>query len=335
VQVGKSNKIWWIFSISIILVGCIVWLVILIDKDIVVPDNVEAIAPTADAPIVSNDQDDVVVSEEPSLLEEVELQYLTGSLKDDPSYDAEKVESITVQYGNNELYTVPKNREYFILQSLYHLDLTVAKAEDQTISADNMVIHINSADRIIAIPYDINKNTVQLGGALYYASDGVLKLMYGHYKQESELALIDRIYTIASEESAESEARVDESFRYDYDQLTIDDMDFHGWNKHLSIDHNEINIANYYDDGTGTVSSIQYYEDVAVVSQREVLFISDSVATKDGIKIGLSKEEVLTTLGKPNLENEFQWSYLIGDYLKFRLYFEDNKVIFISLTLPL
>lgn len=334
-QVVKSKKIWWMISLSIIVVGCIVWVVIQNDKDNVVTGEVEAIAPTSDVPKDGNEQNDTVISEETSTPAEVEPQYLTITLQDDPSYDPEKVESITVQYGSNEPYTVPKNREYVILQSLYLLDLIVAKAEDQTISADNVMIHINSTDRKVAIPYDINNNTFQLGDLLYYATDEVAKLMYGQYKQESELANIDRIYAIAAEESTESGVRVDESFRYDFDQLTIDGMDFNAWKQHLSNNSNYVNVANYYDSGTYKVSSIQYYEDIAVVSEREVLFISDSVTTKDGIKIGLSKEEVMTTLGKPNLENESEWSYLIGDYLKFHLYFENNKVVLISLTLPL
>ncbi|MCR8657471.1 hypothetical protein [Paenibacillus endoradicis] len=334
-QVFKSNKFWWIFALSIILIGCIFWIVMQNDKDKVERADLEVIVPTTNKPKSGDEHIDTVINDEFSVSEEVEPQYLTGSLQDDPSYDSEKVESITVQYGSNEPYTVPENREYVILQSLYWLDLTVAKAEDQTIADDNMMIHINSTDNIVAIPYDINKNTFQLGDTLYYATDEVAKMMYGQYKQESEIANIDRIYSNASKEAAESISTVNESFQYDYEQLVIDDMDFHTWKEHLSNDSKEMNIVNYYDNGSGKVSSIKYYEDIAVVSEREVIFISDSVATKDGIKIGLTKDEVLTTLGKSNLENDSQWSYKIGDYLKFHLYFEDNKVVLMSLTLPL
>ncbi|HIW35058.1 MAG TPA: hypothetical protein IAA29_19970 [Candidatus Paenibacillus intestinavium] len=343
-QLFRSNKFWLVLAIVIIFCGFMVWIVTQNDQSKLVSDEAE---PEATPTVLLTDNNEQVGEEAtngptevadtttPTPADELAPQYLTGSLQDDSSYDEEKIESITIQYGSNEPYTIPKDREYVILQSLYWIDLLVAEAKDQTITEDNVMIHINSVDKVVAVPYNITKNTFQLGNKLYYASDGVAMLMYGQFKQESQLAMIDRIYAVAWEESRESEAKVDESFRYDYDQLMINDMDFHGWKQNLLNDSNYINVANYYDNGTDTVSDIRHYEDLAIVSQREVLFISDSVATKDGIKIGLTKEEVLTTLGKPNLERETQWSYQIGDYLKFRLYFENNKVVLISLTLPL
>lgn len=290
--------------------------------------------PTSEATNDSGGPANSPMTEATPATNENNLNYLTTSLQDEPAYDEAQVQSITIQQGNNN-YVVPKTREYVILQSLYWLDLSIAKATEQAINKGDVLIYINGGDHIFAIPYDLGSNTFRLGENSYYATEQVARLMAGLFSPESELARIDTIFTIAEEEHAATSNRVDESFRYDLEQLKVQGMDFHQWKRYLAKDSSGEAIAHYFDDGSDTVSVIQYFEHKAIVFEREIVLIDDSVETKDGIKIGLSKEEVLDSLGKANLETETHWSYLIGDYLKFHLYFDNNKVAYIKLTLPL
>ncbi|MCM3630698.1 hypothetical protein M3194_25525 [Paenibacillus glycanilyticus] len=54
---------------------------------------------------------------------------------------------------------------------------------------------------------------------------------------------------------------------------------------------------------------------------RGIVFMDGNYATPDGLTVGMTKEDVLQKLGKPNLELESKWSYKIGGYLKFHSLF--------------
>jgi len=324
-QSTRSNKILWIIAITVVLVGVIIGLVVQGSKDKEQGEKVEATATPTPTPEV-NDTDQSAISEM------VEATPIT--LQDEPTYDESRVQSISIQQGSDQ-YAVPETREYVILQSLYWLDLSVAKSVEQTINEGDIFIYIHSADQTLVIPYDLSNNTFQLGESSYYASSEVAKLMAGIFHPDSALAKLDVVFTAAHEQRAAGSKQIDDSFRYDADQLKINNLDFNEWKMSLANDSEGEIIAHYFDDGSQTVSAIHYYDNKAFLFDREIVFISDRVETKDGIKIGLTKEEVLASLGKPNLDTEAQWSYSIGDYLKFHLYFENNKVAYISLTLPL
>jgi len=334
----KSNKLLWIIAITIVVVGVVIGLVLQGSKDKEHGEKVQATAvPTPTSLEGNHDHDQPAISE---LVEATpistgdNLTYLTTTLQDEPTYDEAKVQSISIQQGSDQ-YAVPETREYVILQSLYWLDLSVAKSVEQTINEGDIFIYIHSADQTLVIPYDRTNNTFQLGESSYYASAEVAKLMAGIFHPDSELAKLDVVFTAAYEQRAAGSKGIDESLRYDAEQFKINNMDFNEWKMSLVNNSEGEAIAPYYDEGSQTVSAIYYYDNQALLFDREIVFISDRVETKDGIKLGLTKEEVLSSLGKPNLDTEAQWSYSIGDYLKFHLYFDNNKVAYISLTSPL
>jgi hypothetical protein len=82
------------------------------------------------------------------------------------------------------------------------------------------------------------------------------------------------------------------------------------------------------------ISYTSIYGEGIIQSDLLITFSSPDFSTKDGIKVGLTKEQVLKKLGKPNLMLKSEWSYLVGDYLKFKLLFDHNKVKFMSLRIP-
>ncbi|AOZ93666.1 hypothetical protein [Paenibacillus crassostreae] len=60
-------------------------------------------------------------------------------------------------------------------------------------------------------------------------------------------------------------------------------------------------IANYYSSHLEKVDDIRYFEESGILVSDAIVFLKDMEETKDGIKVVLSKEEVLSRLGKGNL----------------------------------
>lgn len=260
----------------------------------------------------------------------------TGYLKDQLPYDSEKIQSILIHSGSNkEEIIVPEDREYILNQNLNWLDLSLARADPHILSAAMIMIHIQLPDGEYIIPYDIESNTYQLGDVRFYADDKVYGYMQGLFRPESELALIDRVSAQGYHEALENGPVIDESFVYDADRFELAGKDIHGWRDYLKEAGDCTYIESYYSSDLAQVEDIRYFPATGILAGDDLVFLKDTVETKDGIKVGLPKEEVRARLGKANLELDSDWSYKSGDSLKFHLYFADNKVVFIRLSLPL
>ena len=83
------------------------------------------------------------------------------------------------------------------------------------------------------------------------------------------------------------------------------------------------------------MDSIRQYEPGITALNQTILFEDPKYETKDGIRVGLTEAEVIAKLGEPNKKSDTKWSYKDGDYSKFHLYFEDGKVLYIVITMPL
>lgn len=259
-----------------------------------------------------------------------------GYLKDQLPYSLEQVESVTIRSLNNEkVIIVPEDREYTLLQNLNWLDLSAARAEDHMQSEASIMVRMQLPEGAYEIPYDIESNTYQLGDDRFYADKQVYGYMNRLLRPETELALIDRISAQAYGELVQNTAAVDESFGYDTDRFEMDGKDIHGWREQLEETADYSVLARYYSPELNQMEEIRYFRESGIGLSDDLVFLKDTVETRDGIKVGLSKEEVLARLGQANLELDSQWSYKSGDYLKFHLYFADNRIAFIRLTMPL
>ncbi|GGD54040.1 hypothetical protein [Paenibacillus nasutitermitis] len=266
----------------------------------------------------------------------VELSRETGELRDQLPFDTEKIESISLLPGSSgQEITVPADRVYVFPQNLYNENLSLAKADVQVSGDQDVLIRIHMADAVYAIPYDVDSNTYKLGNARFYADDQVMLLMHGLFRPESALALVDRIMAQASKEMNENDTNIDESFLYERERFDIAGKDYNAWADITANDDSYSYSIPYYDFVAEKMGSVREFTDKGlIVLQGNLVFLKDTVGTTDGIKVGMTKDQVMTILGKPNLKLNTRWSYKLGDYLKFHLYLENDQVVFMSLTMP-
>ncbi|ACT03980.1 hypothetical protein [Paenibacillus sp. JDR-2] len=254
-----------------------------------------------------------------------------GYLKDALPFTTEEVKKIWVKET-----LIPQDRMYVILQNLNGLEMTKAASADKTLSEESL-IRFETADSVYRIPYDVNTNEYLLGGRRYYADDQVMLLMHGIMEPNSKLAEIDRMFEQSRIEMETHEGGIDESFSYKGERLTVTDNSYNEWEQLLLLRSSvqPTLLGHYYDDAVQAVGNITEYSDGVMQLNRSIVFMDSNYATPDGLAVGMSKEEVVQKLGKPNLQLDSKWSYKMGDYLKFHLYFDHNRIKYIELSQPL
>ncbi|WP_201008327.1 hypothetical protein [Paenibacillus glycanilyticus] len=254
-----------------------------------------------------------------------------GYLKDALPFSTEEVKKIWVKETQ-----IPQDRMYVILQNLNGLEMTKAASADKTLSEESL-IRFETADSVYRIPYDVNTNEYLLGGRRYYADDQVMLLMHGILQPDSKLAQLDRIFEQARLEMESHEGGIDDSFSYKGERLTVANKSYTEWEQLLLLRSSiqPTQLGHYYEDAVQAVGTVAEYSDGVMQLNRSIVFLDSNHATQDGLAVGMSKEEVMQKLGKPNLQLDSKWSYKIGDYLKFHIYFDHNKIRYIELSQPL
>ncbi|WP_433943752.1 hypothetical protein [Paenibacillus sp. SN-8-1] len=261
----------------------------------------------------------------------------SGQLGEQLPFTAEMVESITVKpSGKSTEIAVPESRYTVVTNGLYWEDLSIAKADKNAPVGKQAQIRIHTAKGIYSVPYSLDSNTYQLGSARYYADDQMLRLMSGLLEPDSDLGKVERLSVAAQEEVDRDQMKRNDSLNYKSERLNINGKDTDGWLRQIAFQSNSYTYAKrYYNSLTKNMSDLFYYKETGIIaSASEVIFLSKNFQTPDGIKVGLTKQQVQSKLGKPNMETDSSWDYRVGDSLKFHLYFENNKVSFISLTMP-
>ncbi|SFE00460.1 hypothetical protein SAMN05216378_1944 [Paenibacillus catalpae] len=254
-----------------------------------------------------------------------------GYLKDAIPFSTEEVQNIWVKET-----MLPAERMYVILQNLNWLELTRAASDNKALSVETL-IRLETADAVYEIPYDVNTNEYALGDRRYYADDQVMLLMHGLLQPDSKLAELDRMFEQARLEMEVHEGGIDESFSYKGERLTVAEKSYIEWEP-LLLFRSSVQptlLGHYYDDAVQKIGNVTEYGDGIMQLNRNIVFMDSNYATPDGLTVGMTKEDVRRKLGKPNLELESQWSYKIGDYMKFHLYFDHNKIKCIMLSQPL
>ncbi|RUS47447.1 hypothetical protein [Cohnella sp. AR92] len=182
--------------------------------------------------------------------------------------------------------------------------------------------------------YRSDDNLLIIGGKSNHAGFGVLQAALPILSPDSAFANWFHLKNIVlQDELAAGVLTIDEGFRVDFDLLLIDGLDYDGWEKKLSKLTPHLSIP-YYDNVTNGVSYATAYQEGILHADLQIAFSSPDYATGGDIRVGMAKKQVQNAIGKPNLQVNSQWSYLIGDYLKFYLLFEDDKVKYMVYRMP-
>ncbi|GGG67964.1 hypothetical protein [Paenibacillus radicis (ex Gao et al. 2016)] len=258
---------------------------------------------------------------------------LTGKLREHLPFSTESEMTISIhdnQSGGD--YQVPAGRNYVILQSLNWVDLTFAKAPKAD-SETSVFLRFTVDNQSYEIPYRLETNTVEWMGQSFYMDDGTMLLMHRLLQPQSKLGIIAQLFEQAQQEQENDQVERSNDV-YASDRLEVNGRDYNGWEKELEklIPKSE---QNYYNIQTEKMDNIRQYESGILTLNLSVVFEDSTFQTKDNIRVGSTEAEVLKALGKPNLKSASKWSYQIGDFNRFHLYFQDGKVAYVVLTLPL
>ncbi|MBP1907595.1 hypothetical protein J2Z32_004272 [Paenibacillus turicensis] len=258
-------------------------------------------------------------------------------LLEQQSWKEKDVKAITIKWEGNKA-SLSKNDTQIILESLRWTDTTIAEvqassATTATSSAQDVQLQIDvGAKEPIVLPYNVSVNAYAVDGKWYYANDQVLLLMNRVLEQDKKLALFDHLKQQATIE--EQQDATDEADQIQAEQLQIDGLDFEGWQQKLTQETPLWKIP-FYDNDSAQISEVINIADEIVMLPGQIVFMDDAHQTKNGIKIGMSKNEVQRILDVKALKLPSRWSYKVGDYYIFHIYFQQDKVAFIVLNSPL
>lgn len=248
--------------------------------------------------------------------------------------NVEDVVSITIVSSERDVtIDVPKERYYAIIDGLYWLNESIARAEEQEEAKEPVVIRIETKTDQYEIPYDLATNRLFIEGDWVYADYKHLLIMNGLIKPNSEVGKMDTLLERVRVDF-EANSTVVDSSHIDFEQAKVDSKDYMAWEKELLNADTTMKLM-YYDSGAEKIQALSMYTNGIVALNRQLLFTDSKYKTSSGVHVGMSREEALQNLGVANIDLDMYWGYKIGDYIKFHLYFADNKIKWLSLTMPL
>jgi len=266
----------------------------------------------------------------------VESPYLLDHLP----FKEEEVLAITVS-GNGKNTRIPAQRQFVLLESLRYTDMKSALAGAvPAASRKPVVLQFKVANTHYELTYDLTSNAFEYQGNYYYADDRVLLLMQGLFHEREELASLDALQEQARvEQEKEASVNLDTApaAPLDGEAAQVDGLDFDGWEQRLTqYPPEEIVWAKpFYDDGTGQVKEARLFKDGVLELNRMIVFTRPVHQCAAGVKTGISTADVTEKLGTKALKLDSRWSYKVGDYFRFHLYFQDDKVKYLALSQPL
>ncbi|CAM4484757.1 hypothetical protein POTG_04098 [Paenibacillus sp. oral taxon 786 str. D14] len=261
-------------------------------------------------------------------------------LLDHLPFKEEEVLAITAG-GNGKNARIPAERQFVLLESLRYTDMKSALAGPMpAASRKPIVLQFKLADTHYELTYDLTSNAFEYQGKYYYADDRVLLLMQGLFREREELASLDALLEQARVEQ-EKETSVDPDAApaapLDGEAAQVDGLDFDGWEQRLAESPPEeiVWAKPFYDDGTGQVKEARLFKDGVLELNRMIVFTRPDHQCAAGVKTGISTDDVTKKLGTKALKLESRWSYKVGDYFRFHVYFMDGKVKYLALSQPL
>lgn len=266
--------------------------------------------------------------------EDIQTALESPYLLDRLPFAAEEVSAITVG-GEGHSYDVPEERQVVLLNSLRFTDMDSARAEPLPAASRPVVLQFTLSDKTFDLTYDLTANAFEYEGQYYYADDQVLLLLQGLLHEHEELASLDVLLEQARVEQEQTNLVDPKALAPE--QAEVAGLDYLGWEQRLEqAGTGEIEWTKpYYDDSTGEVKEARLYRDGVLLLNRMVVFTQADYATKDGIKPGSGAGEVERKLGSEAAKLAIRWSYKLGDYFRFHLYFQENQVRYVVLSQPL
>lgn len=279
-------------------------------------------APAAEPGEAAGDANQETAAESPYLLDHL-------------PFKEEEVLGITA--GGNGLHAeVPAERRFVLLQSLRYTDMKSALAGPiPAVSRKPIVLQFKLADNNFELTYDLTDNAFEYQGQYYYADDQVLLLMQGLFREREELASLDALMEQARVELERAGTADPEAL--DAERAQVDGLDFAGWEQRLAQAKAEdiVWAKPFYDDGTGQVKEARLYQDGVLALNRMIVFTRPEHQSADGVKTGIGTDDVVAKLGPQALKLVSRWSYKVGDYFRFHVYYADGKVKYLALSQPL
>lgn len=257
----------------------------------------------------------------------VENPYLLEQL---PWNEAD-VESIVVKWDGQE-YNLSSSDVQTLLNSLRWIDTMAAKSK-ATPSSQPATIQIQlQQDQSFDLPYNVEINAYEVNDTWYHASDQALLLMERLLRHDDRLALFDELSLQAKQEEEKS-LRAETEGEHAED-VNIDGLDYSGWEQKLATEQSLWKIP-FYDNDTGKIYEAIKSNDDVVKLYGQIIFTSDAHQSKDGVKVGLTKDQVDRILGSGVSKLPSKWSYKVGDYYRFHIYFKNDRAEFLVLSAPL
>lgn len=256
-------------------------------------------------------------------------------LLDHLPFKEEDVTGITAKSDSGSVQ-VPAKRKAVLLQSLRFTDMQGAAVKENPVAERKpIILQFTLNNSSYELTYDLALNAFQYDGHAYYADDQVLLLMQGLFRENKVLASFDTLLEqarVEQEQAGSAEPQALEASR-----AQVEGLDFDGWEKRLAGEQAENVLWEkpFYDDSEGQVKQARLYKDGVLALNRIIVFTMADHQTADGVKVGIGESGVMDKLGPKALRLVSRWSYKVGDYYRFHVYFQDQKVKYVVLSQPL
>lgn len=264
---------------------------------------------------------------EESSSEEAVSPYLLDYLP----FTEDEVKSVSVVHGGAKK-KVPSERKEVLLQSLRFTDMQAAVTEVPSF-AERTVLQFNlNNDQVIELPYYLESNAIAAEGKAYYANDQVMLLMHDLLKPDSELGVFAALEQRIRQEM--EQGVLTEPQGVDREKIAVDGLIYAQWEDRLKSEEAEWEIP-YYDYASGEVRKVAKYKAGVLYLYNQIVFSDSTHETPDGVKVGLTPQEVDNRLDAEASTLPSIWSYKSGDYFRFHLYYDNSKVKYMVLSQPL
>lgn len=270
--------------------------------------------------------------EMPSVRESFRLPFAIEG-KEDATVYVQKV-------GSTEVFELTPYQTLITLQTLRHTQPTPSAGWlDEEPSGPAAVIVIASGAGAYETSFYYEKNAISSstdgpsGTGYLYAYDTQLSLiLYELFEPETAMGTIGAFYNALivgpmPGEDVQTEKTAEPG------RLTVEGKDYIAWDKELS--GTEPLAETSFIGFEGELEPMAAYDGGVLKLNLAYAFTQPGYATPDGIEVGTARKDVLAKLGAPNMALPDAWGYRIGDYFRFYLYFTDDEVAALLLTIPL
>ncbi|MCI3920659.1 hypothetical protein MO973_10480 [Paenibacillus sp. TRM 82003] len=227
-----------------------------------------------------------------------------------------------------------------VLQTLRHTEPTEAEQWQASAGGPQAIVTIVDGEEAYTTTFFYAENKLEsyadgpMTMRYAYAYDDQLALMFhALFEPGSAMGKAGKLYDAMLGQIASDQAPVQRETQVDAERLYVEGKDFDVWAKELAA-AKPIRETKFY-GFAGTLEPMAEYADGILKLNLAVAFTEPGAATPDGVEVGATKEEAREKLGEPNAEAANVWSYKIGDYLRFYLYFEEDAVVAMMHTMPL